>query len=185
VLGQSGGTTHAFLGQSYNLTKNDDFQEGSGLEDRLSDIVGRLELHPIGPLNLDFRFQLDHREFVLNRTGVTAGLDLGRFKADLRYARADATIIDDAMIERREEVSGGFTFDLSDRWSLAARHRHDLTEGGRALTSSLGILYDHRCILLGFTIERDKTEPDGVDPGTSALIRLQFKTLGGISGRWA
>lgn len=183
VLGQSGGATHAFLGQSYNLTEDDDFQEGSGMEERLSDIVGRLEVHPISPLNLDFRFQLDRRELVLNRTGVTAGLDLGRFKADLRYARADATVIDGNTIKRREEISGGFTFDLSDRWTIAARHRHDLTEGGQPLTSSIEILYGHPCISLGLAIERDETEPDGVDPGTSALIRLQFKTLGGTSVR--
>ncbi|HEX5395569.1 MAG TPA: LPS assembly protein LptD, partial [Candidatus Limnocylindria bacterium] len=36
----------AFVGQSYRLRKDSSFPEGSGLEDQLSDVVGRVEVQP-------------------------------------------------------------------------------------------------------------------------------------------
>src|SRR3546814_4783242 len=60
---ESGGSAGAFIGQSYRFTANHDvFAEGSGLEDTLSDLVGRVQVRPLADLDLLYRFPLHKAE---------------------------------------------------------------------------------------------------------------------------
>src|SRR3546814_13220999 len=73
---ESGGSAVAFIGQSYRFTENHDvFAEGSGLEDKLSDLVGRVQVRPIEDLDLLYRFRLDKDDLNARRSELL--LDVG------------------------------------------------------------------------------------------------------------
>ena len=71
----SGGSCRALVGQSYRAETNPFLPPGSGAEQRLSDIVGRVVLSPNSYLDLIYRFRLDGNTFA-NRE--PAGLDQRR-----------------------------------------------------------------------------------------------------------
>ena len=64
------GSAGAFIGQSYRIKENEVFAEGSGLEDKLSDIVGRVQVQPLEDLDLLYRFRLDKDDFTAQRNEV-------------------------------------------------------------------------------------------------------------------
>ncbi len=59
----SGGSWRALVGQSYRAETNPFLPPGSGAEQRLSDIVGRVVLSPNSYLDLIYRFRLDGNTF--------------------------------------------------------------------------------------------------------------------------
>ncbi|MEA1937649.1 MAG: LPS assembly protein LptD, partial [Pseudomonadota bacterium] len=56
-----GGASYFTIGQSVRFSGDNPFPTGSGLDERWSDIVGRLQIRPIDWLDLDYRFQLDNK----------------------------------------------------------------------------------------------------------------------------
>ena len=66
------GYISAFGGQSYRPRRNIDFNQGSGLDDHFSDVVGRVEVMPVDELRLLYRFRLDKEELTPKRTEIGA-----------------------------------------------------------------------------------------------------------------
>ena len=67
VTGDGSGWASAFIGQSYRLHKDSVFEQGSGVEDNLSDIVGRIDIKPTYALDLRYRFRLDKDDLTARR----------------------------------------------------------------------------------------------------------------------
>src|SRR3546814_14706332 len=66
---ESGGSAGAFIRQSYRFPENHDvFAEGPGLEDKLSDLVGRVPVRPLQDHDLPYRFRPDHATLHARRT---------------------------------------------------------------------------------------------------------------------
>ena len=58
-----GGSYRMLIGQSYRAETNPFLPPGSGADDRLSDVVGRVVLSPSSYLDLIYRFRLDSTDF--------------------------------------------------------------------------------------------------------------------------
>ena len=84
----SGGSYRMLIGQSYRAETNPFLPPGSGAEQRLSDVVGRVVLSPSSYLDLIYRFRLDLEQFELSRA---AGRDQHRAAefAGQRQLRSD------------------------------------------------------------------------------------------------
>lgn len=67
VYGDGGGSTEVLIGQSYRFYGDGAFEEGSGLEEDLSDVVGALSVRPSGPLTFTYRFRVDPEDATVNR----------------------------------------------------------------------------------------------------------------------
>ena len=66
---ESYGTWETLVGQSYRAERNSIFQPGSGLDDRLSDIVGRVVLTPNPFVDVTYRFRLDKDDLAVAPPG--------------------------------------------------------------------------------------------------------------------
>lgn len=180
VYGDGGGSSSLFLGQSYRLDENDAFPTGSGLEDQLSDVVGRLQITPNEYLDLLYRFRFDVDDAAVRRSelGLQAGppaLNLGLSYAFLDDAGASAEF------GRREEIAGTLRSQLTENWSTFVAARHDL-ENGITLSYGGGLAYQDECIELRASAVRSRFEDEEVDPDTRVLLTVVFKNLGEISG---
>jgi LPS-assembly protein len=174
-----GGYVNAFLGQSFQFDHddNDEFRTGTGIDDDLTDLVGRLQLRPGGGANLSYRFRFDLEEAEFQRHEARASYSNPYFSAAASYAFIAA---DGVEFSDREQVSGFISANLSDYWSVNTRSTYDL-EDNRLLSVGGGLRYLDECFDLSF----DATyTPAGETEETvgdfNFLFTVNFRNLGGL-----
>lgn len=175
------GSANAFIGQSYRLSENRDvFAEGSGLEDKLSDIVGRVQVRPIEDLDFLYRFRLDKDDLTAQRNEVLLDIGPPALNLDLSYFFLND---DDSTDEfgDREEVAFGISSRLNENWTIGFRHRRDLDDD-RALHSAISLAYQDECFLIEAVAQRTNYSDREIEQDDSVFVRVVFKFLGEVSG---
>ncbi len=170
---------NAFLGQSFQFEHddNDEFRTGTGIDDDLTDMVGRLQLKPGGGVDLSYRFRFDLEDAAFQRHEARASYRSDSFVLSTSYAfiNADGVEFDD-----REQASIYAGFDLSDYWSVNARSTYDLA-ANNLRSVGVGVSYLDECFEMALSAlytpagTTEETEGD-----FSALLVVNFKNLGGI-----
>jgi len=177
----NGGSAGAFIGQSYRLSENRDaFAEGSGLEDKLSDIVGRVQLQPIEYVDLLYRYRLDKDDLNAQRSEFDIQIGPPALNLDLSYF----FINDDNNTDEfgdREEVSFGLKSRLTENWSVGFFHRRDLVED-HSLRSAFSLAYQNDCCLIEGVAERTDYQDRDVQSDDRVFVRVVFKGLGEAGG---
>jgi LPS-assembly protein len=181
LYGASGGSSSVFIGQSYRLRTDDTFEAGSGLEDNLSDIVGRVKIRPGKWVELDYRFRLDTKNFSAHRNEVTfsVGVDALRLSGNYLFID-DGTATDE--FSAREEINATLASYITQEWRVSAGTRHNL-ETGRTLSHSFELAYVCDCLTATLQFTRTFTEDRDVRPSDTILLRLEFKNLGQVETR--
>lgn len=174
------GHVNAFLGQSFQLDHddNDESRESAGINDDLTDVVGRLAVQPGLGINLNYRFRFDVDESAFQRHEARASYTLpGHFVIATSYAfiNSEGTEFPD-----REQASVFGLWQLSDYWSVNASSSYDLEEN-RLLSIGGGLHYLDECFELTFSStytpggDTEETEGD-----FEFLFAVNFTNLGGI-----
>ncbi|MCH7931115.1 MAG: LPS-assembly protein LptD [Proteobacteria bacterium] len=183
AYGLGGGRTTAFIGQSFRVREDSTFEPGSGLEDNLSDFVGRVTIAPSKFLDLAYRFQLDGGDFAPRRNEVdlTAGPDWLRL--NVGFLSIEDAPSDLEEIGTREELFLSARLALSRYWALDAHNRSNPTFND-TISNGVGISYQDECFGFSATLTRNFTRDRDVEPTTTFLIRVTLRTLGsfGTSG---
>jgi LPS-assembly protein len=178
------------IGQSYRLSNKPSLLPvGTGLSDRLSDIVGRTTFKYGRFLEITHRFRLDKDNFAVRRNEIDATIGTRKTYALLGYLKLNrdiASTIED--LRDREEVRVGGRIQLARYWSvfgstvidLTSRKEDPLTrsDGYQPIRHRLGILYDDDCIELGVTWRREYDAIGDARRGNTFLLRLALKNLG-------
>ena len=177
VLGTDG-YTDAFIGQSYRLRRDSTFDERSGLEDYFSDIVGRVNIRPSSPVNLQYRFRLDKDDFSPSRNELSGSIGPRALKLNVNYGFFDESS-GSGEFSNREEIALGFTSQVTPEWKLGASTRRDL-EANDSLSHLMFVEYECDCFTARIDFRRTFTQDRDVQPSDSFFIRLIFKTLGSV-----
>jgi len=178
MYGDKGGAIEAFLGQSYQLSSNSAFPNGSDPNDHSSDLVGRVRVSPGPYLDLLYRFRVDPSNWKSRRREL-------KLAAGPRWLRANVNyffVSDESgtgEFGNREEVSLRLDAALTKYWSANARIREDLTGAG-TISEGLGITYHDECFTFDITLERKFTEDRDLKPEDTIFFKLIFKHLGEI-----
>lgn len=176
IYGDSGGYSSIFLGQSYRIGGGHEFGEDSGLEDDLSDVVGRLQISPNKYLDLLYRFRIDTNDFDLERNEL--GLQVGppALNLGVSYARLHNN---GTGLGSREEIAGRLSSQITNFWSAYAATRADL-EDNKLLSIGGGVAYQDECFQLALSASQTNFEDDEIDPGTRFMLTVGFKNLGAV-----
>jgi len=176
IYEEKGGSLTAFLGQSYRLRRSSPFTTGSGLEDRLSDIVGRIRLAPASLYDVLYRFRLDKDKLTPRRNEVTfnVGPPQLRFGGDYIFLSEEPGI---AGFAQREELSARVSSQLSDFWRVGAQTVQDL-QGASTLSYQFNATYEDECFILTGTFVRREFVDREIRPSNTFLFQIVFKTLG-------
>ncbi|GLQ07568.1 LPS-assembly protein LptD [Sneathiella chinensis] len=171
--GAEGGYTTLLVGQTAHLAGDNRFGEGSGLEDRWSDYVARLEIQPIDYFKYTHRIRLDEDDLELARNEIEALVGTEENWLSLGYVRIGDEITN-AGLEKRQEIFTQGRVKLADFWSAYGSYRRDLTDGGRSVEATFGLEYLDECF--GFAIEgqRSFTRDRDVEPSTSIGFRIRL-----------
>jgi LPS-assembly protein len=178
------------VGQSYRLTDKDAlFPQGTGLTDKLSDIVGRTSLKYGRLIELTHRYRIDKDSMELRRNEIDATVGTQRTYVTAGYIRLNRDIEQDLEdLQDREEIRLGARAQVTTHWSLFGSTVIDLTGRGEDVLSvsdgyepvrhRLGFLYEDECFEFGVTWRRDYDFTGDAGRGNTYLLRLAFKNLG-------
>lgn len=180
----------ANVGQSYRLTaKPTLFPNGTGLSDRLSDVVGRITARYRNLVSVTGRFRLDKNGLAVRRNEIDATIGSDRTYALVGYLRLNRNItggLED--LRDREEIRLGGRVQVTKYVSVFGSTTVDLTgaledptalaDGYQPVRHRLGIAYTDACLDIGFTWRRDYQTTGDARSGNSFLLRLAFRGLG-------
>ncbi len=180
----------ANIGQSYRLTSAQTlFPDGTGLNNRLSDIVGRTTVKYRDFVSLTHRYRVDKDKFQVRRNEVDATVGSRRTFATVGYLRLNRNIgpqLED--LRDREEVRLGGRVQITRYVSIFGSTVIDLTDrqedplsiadGYEPVRHRLGIAYTDECLDIGLTWRRDYDTTGDARRGNSFLLRVAFRGLG-------
>jgi LPS-assembly protein len=166
------------FGQAYAFKQDPEFDPSTGLDEKLSDYVGRVDLTPADWLDLRYRFRLDKNDLSFVRNELAVALGPPRLRVSVGYLMLE----DDPALQslrEREEIRGGIAVGVSDSLSLRATTRYDLARD-RAVSHQLGLIYTHPCVQIAAGVERRNTSNRDAEDTTAFSLRVTFKYLGEI-----
>ncbi len=180
----------ANLGQSYRFTDNDTpLPPGTGLTNRFSDYVGRVELRYRDFLTFTERFRIDHSTFAVHRNEVdaTIGSESTYFELGyLRLNRQTALSLEDLADSNELRAAGRVA--VGPYWSVFGSGVFDLSQNNllpgqptspfQPLRTRIGVSYKSDCLELDFTYRRDYITIGDAVQGTSFMLHLSLKHLG-------
>jgi LPS-assembly protein len=193
------------IGQSYRAEPHPFLLPGSGADQRLSDVVGRVTLTPASYLDLIYRFRLD-KDTLSNRlqeVGFNAGPTNFRFGANffLIPAELPSDLItvpgsgQTILYGKREQVTFNATAKLTRYWSLTGSETLNLTNStnivdgvaqpqsnSTSLNATLAATYQDECMAFIASISQSGIRNGDVTPGYSVLLSIVFKNIGEIGG---
>jgi LPS-assembly protein len=179
ALGNSGGRSELFFGQSYRVTRDDQlFQDGSGLEDNLSDYVGRLRISPSRYFDTLYRFRFNHDTLDPERSEIAAtmGPRALRLTTSYLYFRDNAFLNETGS---SQQIAVGLNSQMTKRFSARAsmvRNLSGVDEG--PLAYAAGFTYEDECFLFDASAARSYAVDRDFIPKNTFLFRVVFKTLG-------
>lgn len=170
------GVISGLLGQAYTFDKDPEFDPGTGLDNKLSDYVGRIEYTPADWLNARYRFRLDRDDFnfIRNEVGATIGPPRVRFAVDYLMLRDDPAL---QILRKREEITAGLWFRISDSLAMRAQTRQNL-EAGTTIFHKFGLIYTHPCLQIAAGVERRNTNDRDAEDTTTISFRVTLRNLG-------
>lgn len=185
-----GFSVDANVGQSYRLSSRPTiFPDGTGLTDRVSDIVGRTVVRFRDFISFTHRYRIDKDNFAVRRNEIDATIGSRATYLQLGYLRLNrdigATLED---LQDREEARVGARVQIARFWSVYGAILVDLTnrdedalsqaDGFDPVRHRLGVTYEDDCLRLGLTWKRDYETTGDARRGNSYLLSLAFKNLG-------
>ena len=177
IYGQSGGYTSAMFGQSYRANDNDTFAPGSGLDEHMSDYVGRVTVSPSKYLDLTYRYRLDKDDLSARRNQVSAtvgSMDTLRLNTTYVHFTEDAGSEE---FNEREELYFKAERQFSEFWSGMAYSRYDIDQDD-PLEYGVGFVYEDECFIFDGRVRRTFYQDQDLGESDEFLFRLVFKTLG-------
>jgi len=185
-----GFSVDANVGQSYRISKHPTlFPDGTGLNGRVSDIVGRTVIRFRDFLSLTHRYRLDKDSLSIRRNEIDTTLGSRSTYFQVGYLRLNRNIdpgLED--LQDREEIRLGARVQLARFWSVSGSTLIDLTDrsedplspadGFEPVRHRVSVTYEDDCLRLGVTWKRDYETTGDARAGNSFLLTLAFKNLG-------
>jgi LPS-assembly protein len=177
AYGAGGGRTTVLVGQSYRPKRDDTFPGGSGLEDHLSDIVGRVEVSPGRYVNLDYRTRLNKSNLGAERTEVLMSLGAAALNVSANYSLFNRQ--QQSQFKTREEASFAVSSQVDRFWRLQFGGVRDLKED-ELRNLGLSLAYEDECLVFQTVASRTFYVDRDLRPSDSIVFRVTFKTLGEV-----
>ncbi len=183
AYGDGNSTFSAFVGQSIRFADPsvDAFSEGSGLEDPISDLVGRIEARPFSGLDLHYRMRLDNSSLRARRSEFQGRIGPTALNLNFDYIFIGSDASSDEFADR-EELTTQVNSRFTNNWSAFASHRRNLEEGEN-LSVNAGLTYQDECFVIQGIVSRTFFDDREIESEDTFFVRLVFKHLGEVAAR--
>ena len=177
AYGARGGYATALIGQSLRARADGTFADKTGLENRQSDYVGRINVSPGRFLDYTHRLRLDRDRLSIRRNEIDLTFGPRAIRVDVGYVSLVRELTADEL-RSREEIRLAGRARITDYWSFTAATRRNLTGDGDTISWGFGATYLDECIELGLQLDRSFIEDRDVQPFTNFSVRVRLKHLG-------
>jgi LPS-assembly protein len=182
IYGDHQGSAGFLIGQSVRARRDDTIGTDVGLNNHVSDIVGRINVQPQQWVDFTYRFRLANNELRANRQEVGTtffgrGASLSINYVAFSSLAPNNTTVTTTGLTRPKTLQAAATTPIADQWSLYGNYIRDV-QAGQSLTEGIGVLYRDECFGIALTYERNNFTELDVKPGTTVMLRLGFKYLG-------
>ncbi len=181
LYGYKEGAASLFLGQSRRLNGvGSGFQVGTGLEDRTSDYVGRIDLQPADWLDVNYGFRIDHETYRPRRHSLNASAGVPLLRVSSAYTFVDQTASRSAVTQNRvEQATFGLSSSFAEHWNIGIGHTQAMEPQPGARNSLAVLTYGDECLIFQTIAKRDYTSTaGGVKDGNTIFFRFVFKNVG-------
>lgn len=186
TLDRPGWALTSEIGQSMRIAgTGDEFPQGTGLSDTLSDFVGRTTLRYGGLFEVIHRFRVDRSSLAVRRNEFDVQIGSPTTYATIGYIKLNRNILIEDL-EDREELRAGGRVGFARYWSVFGSAIIDLTtatsnpntigDGFTFIRHRIGAEYEDECFRFGVSWRRDYIGDRDFLPGSSFLLTLAFKT---------
>ncbi len=167
-----GESLDGLFGQNYSFSDDTPFPNSTTPGQNVSDYIGRLGFDA-APVNLSYRFALDHSTLTANRSEVTLGF------ADtwLNLMATYRALNNNRYLRDSEEGTLYASVPVSDEWSIYGSGRRDMALD-QMIAASAGVIYHNECFSLMLQGLRSYTRDRDIEPDTQITLRIGFKNLG-------
>jgi LPS-assembly protein len=178
--GYKQGSASLFLGQSHRLTDASGFKVGSGLEDHVSDYVGRLDLQPADWLDVNYGFRIDHDTLKPRRHSLNASAGVPLLRLGTSYTFVDQTSSRTATtLDRVEQATFSLNSNFAANWGLGISHVQAMEPQPGPRSTLATLTYGDECLIFQTILRRDfTTSSNGVKDGNTLFFRFVFKNVG-------
>ena len=169
-------TSDFFIGQSFRFRKNHNFGSKSGLDDKLSDIIGRAGFGFGENLNLSYSFLINKdKMFSTRRDQISVSTKIYDTNLSINYIWLEPTT---GVSDEREEINFSLSHTFNDNYSLRYSLKEDLTTSGGLLGQNLSFKFDNECFTTEIGLRRSYYLDREIKPNDTFMITFIFKTLG-------
>ncbi|MBI1214865.1 MAG: LPS assembly protein LptD [Alphaproteobacteria bacterium] len=177
LYGDNGRYARAFIGQSYRFSDRTIFPQGSGLENKASDVVGQFNVSLSRYLSGDYRFQMDSHNLSLQRHEFQANAGNATVDASAKYIYIAPTAGTGFTQSRQQAlVSGSYKF--AHDWWADSEVLADMGEQPGLRRAMVGLNYADECFSFSVEGVRNLINPASGENGTVLMVRLGFKNIG-------
>ena len=172
-------SSNFFLGQSLRFRKNHNFGSKSGLDDQLSDLIGKIGFGFGKNLDISYRFLMNKDElFSTRRDQFTVSTKIYNNEINLNYIYLEPTT---GISDEREEINFSIAHIFNDSYSMRYSIKEDLAGSGGMLGQNLGLTFNNECFTTEIGLNRSYYMDREIKPNDTFMITFTFKTLGSIA----
>lgn len=177
------------VGQSYRFDRQENvLPDGTGLSERISDVVGRTEVRFEDFVKFTHRFRLDKDNLAIRRNELDATVGTERNYVEIGYLRLNRDITSVEDLQDREELRAALRFTFARYWSAFGSGVFNLTDrsedptflsdGFDPIRTRLGVAYSDDSLEFGFTWRRDFETSGDAKRGNTFQLFFGLRNMG-------
>ena len=162
------------LGQVFNYEKNKDIPSKSSLDQKISDVVGKINYNfsEIGKIN--YKFSVDHNFNDLNYNEISTELNFGKVQFNLDYLE------ENNHVGTEHYASSGISLNFNDHnkfsFSTKKNFKTDSTE-----LYDLSYQYAIDCLTAGLVYRREFYQDSELEPNNTLMFTITFIPFGTVN----
>lgn len=164
------------VGQSYQVRPDRQFQVGDGMDDYLSDYVGRAVVSPSDNMNIGYRYRINKDDGTLRRSEITGKLGPRPVQLDASYVFFDK-LSPSSPYNAREQLSTTLTTRMSRYWSTQFYSVENLGWDAGPQNYGARLVYDDECLQVMLDGGKNHTTAVAANNGEYVILRFNFKTI--------
>lgn len=164
------------FGQSYQMRPDRTFQPGDGMDDYLSDYVGRVVVSPSNNLDIGYRYRLDKDNDTLRRSEVDGTLGPRPMRLTASYVFFDK-LSESSPYNAREQLSMTLTTRINRYWSTQFYGVENLGWNAGPQNDGARLVYDDECLQIMLDGGKNHTTAVAAANGDYVILRFNFKTI--------
>jgi LPS-assembly protein len=179
AFNNQGGRYDLLLGSSYRLNEDAAFSSTSGLRFRQADFVASLIADPVSWFGVRANTRLNQETFEPRMVQLDAFAGVPEFRPIVQYFAADGF---DGVDQETTlaEITYGFSTNFMPYWTFATSQRRSLRGDSGPRATSFALQYGDECTTAELRLNQDKVSRPDLSSGTSFVVTLYLRNLGGI-----